>query len=48
MLYEVTIEEPEIVTDAWRTRMPLYRCVEEDIWVLEYECYSLAEDQRVD
>jgi hypothetical protein len=28
--------------------MPLYRRVEENIRVLEYECYALAEDQAVE
>jgi hypothetical protein len=44
MLYEVTIEDPGVFTEPWRMRMPLYRRQEEDIRILEYECYALADD----
>ena len=44
MLYEVTIEDPEIFTEPWQMSMPRYRRPEEDIRVLEYECYALLED----
>jgi hypothetical protein len=43
MLYEVTIEDPEVFTEPWQMSMPLYRRMEEDVRVLEYECYALAE-----
>lgn len=43
MLYEVTIEDPEVFTEAWQMSMPLYRRVESDIRVLEYECYALMD-----
>ena len=48
MRYEVTIEDPEVFTEPWQMSMPLYRRVEENIRVLEYECYALAEDQAVE
>ena len=44
LLYEVTIEDPEVFTEPWQMSMPLYRRQEENIRVLEYECYALAED----
>ena len=44
MLYEVTIEDPEVFTEPWQMSMPLYRRQEDDIRVLEYECYALLED----
>ncbi|MBT5032747.1 MAG: hypothetical protein HOM55_10685, partial [Proteobacteria bacterium] len=43
MLYEVTIEDPEVFTEPWQMSMPLYRRLETDVRVLEYECYALAE-----
>jgi len=46
MLYEVTIEDPEVFSEPWRMTMSLYRRQEDDIRVLEYECYELLEDQR--
>jgi hypothetical protein len=48
ILYEVTIEDPEVFTEAWQMRMLLYRRVEDAVRVLEYECYALAEDQAVE
>ena len=40
MLYEVTIEDPEVFTEPWRMSMPLYRRQEENSRILEYECYA--------
>ena len=48
MRYDVTIEDPEVFTEPWQMSMPLYRRVEENVRVLEYECYALAEDQTVE
>jgi hypothetical protein len=45
MQYEVMIEDPETFTAPWQMSMPLYRRQEENIRVLEYECYALAEDR---
>lgn len=44
LLYEVTVEDPEVFTEPWQMSMPLYRRQEDSIRVLEYECYALAED----
>ena len=41
---EVTIEDPEVFTEPWQMRMPLYRRQEEDLRILDYECYALADD----
>ena len=46
MLYEVTIEDPEVFSEPWQLSMSLYRRQEENIRVLEYECYELLEDRR--
>ncbi|MGI9258541.1 MAG: hypothetical protein ACR2QQ_06885 [Gammaproteobacteria bacterium] len=48
LLYEVTIDDPEVFTEPWQMRMPLYRRIEDDARVLEYECYALAEDLLVE
>ena len=45
MLYEVTIEDPEVFSEPWQMSMSLYRRQEENIRVLEYECYEFLEDQ---
>ena len=44
LMYEVTVTDPEVFTEPWQMRMPLYRRQEDDIRILEYECYALAED----
>ena len=40
MLCEVTIEDPKVFTRPWKMSMPLYRRVESDAEMLEYECYA--------
>ena len=46
LLYEVTIEDPEVFTEPWEMRMPLYRRVEDDARLLEYECQAYLELER--
>jgi hypothetical protein len=41
--YEVTIEDPKVFTRPWTMRMPLYRRIEKNIQLLEYECYAFDE-----
>jgi hypothetical protein len=40
LMYEATIEDPKVFTRPWQMRMTLYRRVEPDAEVLEYECYA--------
>jgi hypothetical protein len=40
--YEVTIEDPKVFTRPWKMSMPLYRRMEKNIRVLEYECYTFG------
>jgi hypothetical protein len=44
--YEVTIEDPQVFTESWQMRMPLYRRHEENVRLLEYECYAYLEYGR--
>jgi hypothetical protein len=46
MLYEVTIEDPKTFTRPWKMSMPLYRRVEPNVRVLEYECQAYLEAQK--
>lgn len=39
--YEVTIEDPKVFTRPWKMSMPLYRRIERNARILEYECYAL-------
>ena len=40
--YEVTIEDPKVFTRPWKMRMPLYRRLDKNIRILEYECYAFG------
>jgi hypothetical protein len=44
ILYEVTIEDPEVFTEPWQMSMPLYRLQEDNARLLEYECYAYLEE----
>ena len=45
MLYEATIEDPKVFTRPWKMSMPLYRRLEPDAEILEYECYAYMIEQ---
>lgn len=42
MNYEVTIDDPKVFTRPWKMSMPLYRRMEKNIRILEYECYAFG------
>jgi hypothetical protein len=44
LVYEATIEDPNVFTEPWTIRMPLYRRLEENARVLEYKCVEFTED----
>jgi len=44
--YEVTIEDPKVFTRPWKMSMPLYRRVDRNMQLLEYECSSFDESFR--
>ena len=44
LLYEVTIEDPNVFTRPWQMSMPLYRRVEENAQLLEFRCVEFVED----
>jgi hypothetical protein len=41
MRYDVTITDPKVFTRAWKISMPLYRRVEPDARLVEYECFAM-------
>ena len=43
LMYEATIEDPNVFTRPWAIRMPLYRRLEEHAQVLEFKCVEFAE-----
>jgi len=42
--YEVTIEDPKVFSRPWKMRMPLYRRLETNAQVLEYQCVEFTEE----
>ena len=42
--YEVTIEDPNTFTQPWRISMPLYRRLEPNMQLLEYQCIEFVEE----
>ena len=43
LMYEATIEDPNVFTRPWSMRMPLYRRLEEHAQVLEFKCVEFSE-----
>ena len=43
ILYEATIEDPKVFSRPWKMSMPLYRRVEPNAQLLEYECAPFLE-----
>jgi hypothetical protein len=41
--YEATIEDPKVFTRQWKMSMPLYRRLDRDMRLLDYECVAFNE-----
>jgi hypothetical protein len=44
LMYEGTIEDPNVFTRPWKISMPLYRRVERNAQLVEFRCVEFAED----
>ena len=44
LMYEATIDDPAVFTRAWKIRMPLYRRIDANMQLLEFECLPIAEE----
>ena len=44
LIYEATIDDPDVFTRPWSIRMPLYRRLEDQARVLEFKCVEFTED----
>ena len=42
--YEVTIEDPKVFTRPWKIAMPIYRRLEPNVQLLDYQCIDFAEE----
>jgi hypothetical protein len=46
ILYEATIEDTNVFTRPWKISMPLYRRIEKNVRLLEYECVFYLQELR--
>lgn len=44
LLYEATIEDPQVFTRPWKISMPLYRRVEKNAQLMEFKCVEFVEE----
>ena len=44
IMYEATLEDPNVFTRPWTMKLPLYRRLEENARVLEFKCVEFSED----
>ncbi|MDE0104804.1 MAG: hypothetical protein OXN89_20705 [Bryobacterales bacterium] len=44
LLYEATIEDPEVYTRPWKISLPLYRRIDENMQLLEFKCVEFVEE----
>jgi len=44
MMYEATIEDPNVFTRPWTIRFPIYRRIEENVQLLEFKCVPFTEE----
>jgi hypothetical protein len=44
--YEATIEDSKVFTRPWKMSMPLYRRLDRNMQILDYECYAFDEAFR--
>jgi hypothetical protein len=44
IMYEATIQNPDLYTRPWTIRMPLYRRLEPNALLLEYRCVEFVEE----
>ena len=45
ILYEVTIEDPKVFSRPWKMSMPIYRRLEKNVKLLEYECVFFLQEE---
>jgi hypothetical protein len=44
LMYEVTIEDSKVFTRPWKMSMPLYRRVEKNAQIVEFNCVEFVEE----
>ena len=44
LMYEATLEDPNVYTQAWTLKFPLYRRLDENMQILEFKCVEFTEE----
>ncbi len=44
LMYEATLADPNVYTESWTVRFPLYRRLDENMQLLEYKCVEFTEE----
>ena len=44
LMYEATIEDPNVFTRPWKISLPLYRRLDQNMQLLEFKCVEFAEE----
>ncbi|MEX0965521.1 MAG: hypothetical protein WDZ52_15955 [Pseudohongiellaceae bacterium] len=44
LMYEVTLEDPNVYTEPWTLKLPLYRRLDENMQLLEFKCVEFTEE----
>jgi hypothetical protein len=44
LMYEATIEDPDVFTRPWKITMPLYRRIERNAALVEFKCVEFVEE----
>jgi hypothetical protein len=44
LLYEATIEDPNVFSKPWKISMPIYRRLEKNVQLLEFKCQEFVEE----
>ncbi|GJM13157.1 MAG: hypothetical protein DHS20C12_15600 [Pseudohongiella sp.] len=44
LMYEATLEDPNVYTEPWTLRFPLYRRLDENMQLLEFKCVEFTEE----
>jgi hypothetical protein len=44
LMYEATIEDPKVFTRPWKIKFPLYRRLEDNVQLVEFNCVPFVEE----
>jgi len=44
--YDVTLEDPNVFLRPWKMSMPIYRRIDRNVQLLDYECYTMLREQK--